>query len=200
VVSSGESAAGWARRSAPEKPDLFVLESRARAPGVGQAIAQLRTGDAPPGTPVIVVSERLDETQHLVAMAAGADDYLPMSLSARVVAAHCAAVLRRAGPRPAPQSGAVIQLGPVSVNTETHQTTVEHKPVRLTRSEFRLLCALIQGGGRVVSRRVLQSRCLDRESGSERVVDTHLTMLRRKLGAEGRRIVSVRGAGYRAEL
>jgi DNA-binding response OmpR family regulator len=182
----------------PAKPDLFVLESSGRASPVVQTIAQLRTGDNPPGTPVIVVSELSDETHHLIALAAGADDYLSLPLSPRVLAAHCAAVLRRT--RPMPESGAVLRLGQVSVNTETHETTVDHKPVRLTRSEFRLLCAIIQGGGRVVSRGALQSRCLDRDTGSERTVDSHLTMLRRKLGVESRRIVSVRGAGYRAEL
>jgi DNA-binding response OmpR family regulator len=194
VVSISESASHWS--AAPmQEADLFVLE--ASTPAVGQAIARLRRHEEPPGTPVIVLAEHPDETHHLLAMAAGADDYLPLSASAQVLAAHCESVFRR--PRPVSAPAGLLRMGRVRVNTETHQTFVEAKPVPLTRSEFRLLCALIGENGRVVSRQTLHSRCLDTESGTDRAIDTHLATLRRKLGGEGRRIVAVRGVGYRVE-
>ncbi len=146
--------------------------------------------------PVIMLTARGDETDRVVGLELGADDYLPKPFGARELLARLRAVLRRGAAASAEQ----IKVGDLSVDVPGHEVRVRGKPVSLTGLEFDLLVALVRRAGRVVPRDAL----LD-EAGrgdtvvGDRAVDVPVSHLRQKLGDDSRapRIIkTVRGVGY----
>jgi len=146
--------------------------------------------------PVIMLTAKGDETDRVVGLELGADDYVPKPFSPRELLARLRAVLRRASPAPE----APLAIGEVSVDLATREVQVGGRPVELTGLEFDILAALARRPGRVVPRETLLE-----EAGrgdvtvSDRTVDVHVSHLRRKLGDDPRAprlIKTVRGVGY----
>jgi len=145
--------------------------------------------------PVVMLTAKGDETDRVVGLEIGADDYVPKPFSPRELLARLRAVLRRANPEAVSE---MLTLGEVAVNVASRQVTVAGKPADLTGLEFDLLVALLRRPGRVISRDALLS-----EAGrgdvvvSERTVDVHISHLRQKLGDDPPRLIkTVRGVGY----
>ena len=153
-------------------------------------------------TPIIMVTARSEETDKLVGLELGADDYITKPFSPRELVARARAVLRRAAsPR---GSGTSIQVGGLYVDTSRHEASCGGKPLALTPTEFKLLEVLARRPDRVYSRsQLLEVLRDDSYEGLERTVDTHIKNLRRKLEASARdvgcRIVTVFGIGYKLE-
>jgi DNA-binding response OmpR family regulator len=147
--------------------------------------------------PVLMLTARGDETDRVVGLELGADDYLPKPFSPRELLARMRAVLRRAAP--AAQSER-LQIGDITIDVNMRDVSVGGQAVLLTALEFDLLLALARRAGRVVPRDVLFSLAGRSETTvSERTVDVHISHLRSKLGADARaqkRIRTVRGVGY----
>jgi DNA-binding response OmpR family regulator len=146
--------------------------------------------------PVIMLTARGDETDRVVGLELGADDYVPKPFSPRELLARLRAVLRRAAPSGEPP----LVVGNVAVDLQAREVRVAGTAVELTALEFDLLVALARRPGRVVPREVLLE-----EAGrgdvtvSDRTVDVHVSHLRRKLGDDPRSprlIKTVRGVGY----
>ena len=143
--------------------------------------------------PVIMLTAKGDETDRVVGLELGADDYLPKPFSPRELLARLKAVLRRAQPDLASER---LTAGGVVVEVESRTVQAEGSPVELTGIEFDLLVALMRRAGRVVPRASLLT-----EAGrgdvivSERTVDVHISHLRKKLG-DAKLIQTVRGVGY----
>jgi two-component system OmpR family response regulator len=146
--------------------------------------------------PVIMLTARGDETDRVVGLELGADDYVPKPFSPRELLARLRAVLRRTAPAGEPP----LVVGNVSVDLQAREVRVGSGVVELTALEFDLLVALARRPGRVVPREVLLE-----EAGrgdvtvSDRTVDVHVSHLRRKLGDDPRSprlIKTVRGVGY----
>jgi DNA-binding response OmpR family regulator len=146
--------------------------------------------------PVIMLTARGDETDRVVGLELGADDYLPKPFGARELLARLRAVLRRG----ATGSTEQFTVGDLSVDVPGHEVRVRGKPVALTGLEFDLLVALMRRAGRVVPRAALMD-----EAGrgdtlvGDRAVDVHVSHLRQKLGDDPRAprlIKTVRGVGY----
>src|SRR5512140_2722425 len=145
--------------------------------------------------PVVMLTAKGDETDRVVGLEIGADDYVPKPFSPRELLARLRAVLRRANPEAVSE---VLAIGDVAVNVASRQVTVAGRPAELTGLEFDLLVALLRRPGRVISRDALLS-----EAGrgdvvvSERTVDVHISHLRQKLGDDPPRLIkTVRGVGY----
>ena len=147
--------------------------------------------------PVLMLTARGDETDRVVGLELGADDYLPKPVSPRELLARLRAVLRRAQP-----GGAATELraGPVVIDLPGREARVSGQRVELTGVEFDLLVALARRAGRVVSRDALLG-----ETGrgdamvGERAIDVHISHLRQKLGDDPRAprlLKTVRGVGY----
>jgi DNA-binding response OmpR family regulator len=151
--------------------------------------------------PIIMVTARSDEVDRVLGLEVGADDYLVKPFSLRELLARVRAMLRRVdleGKRQSPVSGERIQIGPLLVDADSRVATLEGVPMHLTRKEFELLTVLVSNPGRAFSRDFLVQRIWGSDfDGFDRAVDTHVTRLRKKLGALGDRIVTVWGVGYR---
>jgi len=149
--------------------------------------------------PIIMLTARGTETDRVVGLELGADDYVVKPFSVAEVAARIRAVLRRAqsAPPPAPQP---VRLGALEIDPATRSATLDGHDLGLTRKEFDLLARLARDAGRVVSREDLMSDVWDENwFGSTKTLDVHVGFLRRKLGddaADPRYLLTVRGFGF----
>jgi two-component system phosphate regulon response regulator PhoB len=186
-------------------PDLVVLDRM--LPGVsGDEI--LRTIRAEPATarvPVLVLTAKREEEDRVEGLEMGADDYLTKPFSPRELVLRVQAILRRAHEAGTRAGGRVLRAGPIRVDVGSHHASLDGVELNLTPTEFRLLQALMERGGRTQSRRQLLEKAWALESGvSERIqtrtVDMHVRRLRAKLGDVGEWIETIRGFGYRLKV
>jgi DNA-binding response OmpR family regulator len=157
---------------------------------------QLRRAVAPE-VPILVLTARTGEADVVVALDAGADDYVT-KLQARV-----RALLRRSGDTPHTDR-ASLSAGGVEVDLAARRATVEGRDVELTPKEFELLALLVRNAGTVVSRETAMGEVWDDPDmvGGSKTLDVHVSSLRRKLGddpADPRFLTTVRGVGFRFE-
>ncbi len=179
--------------------DLVVLDWM--LPGVdGLTVCeQIRAGSE---TPVIMLTARVQESDKLLGLTSGADDYLTKPFSPRELAARVGVVLRRArGGRAGEDSQ--LQAGPIQIDPMQHQAWAGGSELPLTPTEFKLLSTLVREPRRVFSRDQLIQHALDNDSDAlPRTIDVHINNLRRKLkqacGLEP--IGTVHGVGYRLEV
>jgi len=182
-------------------PDLVVLD--VMMPGI-DGIEVLRRIRRLSDVPVIMLTARAEETDELIGLSVGADDYVTKPFSAKALVARVKAVLRRAATVPTASGGDenVFSIGGLTVDIGRHEVVRDGEPIALTALEFELLAALVGAPGRVFSRRQLLERVWGWDYvGDERVVDVHIRKLRRALGDDAshpRFIETVRGVGYRA--
>jgi phosphate regulon transcriptional regulator PhoB len=178
-------------------PDLIVLDLMLPEMDGLEVCRRLRGDPATASLPLIMLTAKTDEVDRIVGLELGADDYLAKPFSPKELVARVRAVLRRA--RPSPISRA-ISVGEVSLDAARHSVTVAGRPVELTPKEFDLLQTLLEAAGRVLSREHLLNRVWGYARADEiesRTVDVHIRRLRAKLGAEERRIATIKGVGYR---
>jgi DNA-binding response OmpR family regulator len=169
-------------RSAP--PDLVVLDLMLPEMDGLEVCRRLRGDPATASLPLIMLTAK-------------ADDYLAKPFSPKELVARVRAVLRRARPGPVSHP---VSVGEVSLDAARHTVTVAGRPVELTPKEFDLLQSLLEAAGRVLSREHLLNRVWGYARADEiesRTVDVHIRRLRAKLGAEERRIATIKGVGYR---
>jgi len=178
------------------KPDLIVLD--VMLPGMDgiEVLTHLRReSDAY----VIMLTARSEETDKIVGLSVGADDYLTKPFSPRELVARVKAALRRLRDGVSPAEGTTLAFRHVRIDTGSRQVWVDDELVELTQTEFDLLKTLAEHRGLVLSREQLLQQVWGYDFyGEERVVDVHIGHIRQKLG-DGRFIVTVRGVGYRFE-
>jgi two-component system response regulator CpxR len=180
--------------------DFEILILDVMLPSVG-GFDVLRKLGASYQTPILMLTARGDDIDRIVGLELGADDYLSKPFNPRELVARIRAILRRANNR-LTRSGAPDELavGPIVLNTGTHQVHVASKLVALTGAELRVLELLMRSAGHVISRESMTEQALGRKLVAyDRSIDTHISNLRRKLELEAGRnpeIKNVRGAGY----
>jgi len=179
-----------------QNPDLIVLDLM--MPGLsGQDVAARLKGD--PSTaaiPLLMLTAKSEETDIIVGLSMGADDYVTKPFSMKVLMARIAAVLRRKAAVEPAQS--LLSSGQVLIDQSKHEVTVHGKPINLTPTEFKLLTALFAARGRVLSRDQLMDRAMGTEVFvTDRAIDVHVTAVRKKLGEFSWMVHTVRGIGYR---
>jgi two-component system, OmpR family, response regulator RegX3 len=149
--------------------------------------------------PIIMLTARGTETDRVVGLELGADDYVVKPFSVPEVAARIRAVLRRAQTEP-PAAAPSLTLGALQIDLSTRSATLDGRDLALTRKEFDLLARLARDAGRIVSREDLMSDVWDENwFGSTKTLDVHIGFLRRKLGddaADPRYLRTVRGIGF----
>jgi DNA-binding response OmpR family regulator len=193
VVGDGGSAVASVRSA---KPDLLVLDlGLPGRNGLDVAREIRRWSD----TPIVMLTARGDETDRIVGLEIGADDYVVKPFSPKELVARVRAVLRRS--RTAARGDEVVRAGDVEIDTAKMRVSVAGTQVDLTPTEFQLLATLAREPGRVFTR----SQLLDAVHGVaiesyERAIDAHVKNIRRKIEPEPgspRYVVTVHGVGYR---
>jgi DNA-binding response OmpR family regulator len=192
---NGEEALYAARH---EKPALVILDLQ--MPKMDGLEFTRRIRAEQPEVAILMLTARVEETDRIVGLELGADDYVTKPFSPREVVARVRAVLRRGQAAPA---ASVLRAGDLVLNRDTYEVTRGGEPIPLTPTEFELLATLMSAPRWVFSRADL----LEAVQGTtfeayERTIDAHIKNLRRKLEpdpANPSYIVTVRGAGYRLE-
>ena len=181
------------------KPDLIVLDIM--LPGVdGHEVCKRLRWES--DVPIIMLTARTSESDKLVGLDLGADDYVTKPFSPRELLARIRAVLRRAPGSDDLGGPEELSVGPLTIYPRRRQVVLEEKPVQLTPTEFNLLKVLAMSPGQVFTRAQLIERAFGYDfEGFERNVDVHITSLRRKLDARSRDklIKTVYGLGYKLE-
>ena len=185
-----------------ERPDLVVLDLS--MPGLGglDVLRRVRGAPVTEALPVIVLSGRSGETDRIVGLDLGADDYLVKPFSPGELAARVRSVLRRARPTTT-AAGPPVVCGPLALDAAAREITVDGAPVELTAREFDLLAFLVAHPRQVFSRAQLLAQVWRSEGWQgEATVTEHVHRLRQKLGldpAARPRIRTVRGVGYQLD-
>lgn len=196
VCHDGAVAVETARRWLP---DVLVLDLG--LPGMDgiEVCRQVRTFS---DCMVLMVTARDEETDTLIGLSVGADDYLTKPFRIRELVARVGVLLRRPRHHPGEVTTAVSRVGELELDPHARTVMLRGRAVHLTRTEFDLLATLLGQPGRAFPRRALIREVWGAEwVGDEHLVDTHIKHLRRKLGDTPERqayIVTVRGIGYRA--
>ena len=193
LATSGQSGLDIATK---HKPDLLILDLM--MPGLDgvEVCKRLRANPSTNRIPIIMLTARAAETDRIVGLEIGADDYITKPFSPRELVARVKAVLRRT--RPAEELPQLIRQGDIVIDLARHEVTCAGKPIVLTATEFRILQTLAGRPGRVFGRdEIIDSAIGDDNNVFDRTIDVHITSIRRKLGKQGDVIETVRGFGYK---
>jgi two-component system alkaline phosphatase synthesis response regulator PhoP len=179
------------------KPDLIVLDLMLPGKDGFEVLSQLRRET---NVYVILLTAKTEETEKIVGLSVGADDYVTKPFSPRELVARIKAALRRLQPGAgAGPNSMILAFRHVRIDAGARQVTVDEHSVELTAVEFDLLKALAENRGRVLTReQLLETVWGGAYYGEMRVVDVHLGHIRQKLGSD-KFIATVRGVGYRFE-
>jgi two-component system alkaline phosphatase synthesis response regulator PhoP len=181
---------------AAKRPDLLVLDLMLPQVDGLEICRILRSDKKTAAVPIIMLTARADESERIVGLELGADDYLAKPFSPNELVARVRALLRRAHRGPAPER--TLVYGPIVVDTERHVVSSDGRDVTLTAKEFLLLEYLLQHRGRVLSRDVLLTDVWGyRYTGGTRTVDVHVRRLREKLPILADALVTVKQFGYK---
>lgn len=182
-----------------ERPDLVVLDLMLPQRD-GWEITRIVRGDEHlASTPIIMLTARVEDTDKVVGLELGADDYVAKPFNPREIVARVRAVLRRV--QGGPIAPRLIVVGPIAMDLDQHLTTRNGRPIDLTPTEFALCQALLEHPDRAFTRLELIDTALGYAyEGLERTIDSHIKNLRKKLGVEANQpgyIETVFGVGYR---
>ncbi len=205
-AGNGDDALEMTRK---HRPDLVLLDLM--LPGLdGTEVARrLRSEPQTKQVPIVMLTAKTEETDIVVGLTIGADDYVAKPFSPKVLMARVKAVLRRRGMSTpasgstklsAPTGPGLLEAGPLLMDLDKHEVRVGSETVKLTLTEFKLLKGLVEAGGRVLSR----DRLMDKAMGADvfvtdRAIDVHVTAIRKKLGSYSWLVHTVRGVGYRLQ-
>ena len=180
-------------------PDLITLDVMLPEHDGWEVCRLLRQDARTKRIPIIMLTVKHEETDKIVGLELGADDYLTKPFSPKELVARIKAVLRRTK---APAPSELVTVGTLDVDFGKHVVRVKGKPLELTTKEFDLLTALLEAKGRVLSRDFLLDRVWGLEQSLEietRTIDVHVGQLRKKLKGEALRLITVKNTGYRLD-
>ncbi len=191
IVPDGGRALTRAREA---RPDLIILD--VMLPGLNglEVCRALRDDTSTAALPIIMLTARGEESERILGLDVGADDYIVKPFSPNELMARVRALLRRT----APSENRVLRCGPISLDAAGHTVSTDGADVRLTAKEFLLLQYLMEHRGRVLSRDRLLSDVWDYAyPGATRTVDVHVRRLREKLPFLEQALVTVQQFGYK---
>jgi two-component system phosphate regulon response regulator PhoB/two-component system alkaline phosphatase synthesis response regulator PhoP len=185
------------RYLAREKPNLILLDLMLPGTDGLEVCRQIRKTEGLAAIPIIMLTARGDESDKVVGLELGADDYVTKPFSVKELVARIHAVLRR------PAAGEALRrivVGPLVIDLDKFEATVDGVKADLTATEFRILQLLASRPGRVFSRdQILDFLWGQEKAVIDRTIDVHIRNLREKLGQAASLIKNIRGAGYKIE-
>jgi two-component system alkaline phosphatase synthesis response regulator PhoP len=194
TVGSGEEAL---KQAGSKPPDLIVLDLMLPGMDGFNVCRQLKNDRRTAHIPIVMLTVKGEESDIVVGLELGADDYITKPFSPKVLLARVKAVLRRREKEPIAESD-VMTIGDLTIHPGRHEILVRGKPVKLTATEFRILHLMAQKPGWVFTRyQIVDAGRGENIAVTARSVDFHITSLRRKLGPCSDYIETVWGVGYR---
>jgi two-component system alkaline phosphatase synthesis response regulator PhoP len=182
---------------AARPPELLVLDLMLPQVDGLEVCRLVRANEATAAIPIIMLTARAEESERIVGLELGADDYLAKPFSPNELVARVRALLRRAQ-RGTPPATKTLAYGPIALDPERHLVSSSGRDVTLTAKEFLLLEYLLLHRGRVLSRDVLLTDVWGyRYTGGTRTVDVHVRRLREKLPVLANGLVTVKQFGYK---
>jgi len=194
TATSGDSALEIASR---EIPKLILLDLM--LPGMsGTEVARRLKADARTATiPIIMLTAKSEETDVVVGLTLGADDYVTKPFSMKILLARLNTVLRRSESAPPTSEAGMLKAGPLSIDVSKHEVSINGESIKLTLTEFKLLISLVAARGRVLTRDQLMDKAMGTDVFvTDRAIDVHITAIRKKLGNASWLVRTVRGVGY----
>jgi DNA-binding response OmpR family regulator len=186
--------------AAQESPDLILLDLMLPGSDGTEVARRLKADPRTTNIPLVMLTAKGEETDVVVGLTLGADDYITKPFSMKILLARLAVVLRRADPPIIASDTQMLRAGPLSIDTSRHEASVNGEPMKLTLTEFKLLTALVQARGRVLTRDQLMDKAMGTDVFvTDRAIDVHVTAIRKKLGEASYLIHTVRGVGYRLQ-
>ena len=185
-----------------DRPDLVVLDLMLPDRDGWDITRLVRTDSALANTPIIMLTARVDDSDKILGLELGADDYVTKPFNPREVVARVRSVLRRAQSNATSgQQRRVLQLANLIMDLDRHEVMMDGQPVELTATEFDLLATLLENPGYALTRQELIEKGLGYEyEGLERTLDSHVKNLRKKIEPDPKQptyIRTVYGVGYR---
>jgi two-component system phosphate regulon response regulator PhoB/two-component system alkaline phosphatase synthesis response regulator PhoP len=185
------------RYLAREKPSLIILDLMLPDTDGLEVCRHIRKSDSLASIPIIMLTARGDESDKVVGLELGADDYVTKPFSVKELVARIHAVLRRPGEG---EAGRRIVVGSLVVDLDKFEVTAEGTKIDLTATEFKILQLLASRKGRVFTRdQILDFLWGHEKAVVDRTVDVHIRNLREKLGGAASLIKNIRGVGYKIE-
>ena len=196
VAYDGEMALHTIRT---ERPDLVVLDLMLPGRDGWDITRIVRADPTLAGIPIIMLTARVEDSDRIIGLELGADDYITKPFNPREVVARARAVLRRSAGEFAPPQ--IVQIGRLLMDLDRHEVQMDGQPVEFTPTEFELLRVLMQNAGHAFTRSELIEKGLGYTyEGLERTVDSHVKNLRRKIEPDPKKpsyVQTVYGVGYR---
>lgn len=195
VLLAGDGRAGL-DLAVKHRPDVVILDILLPEMDGLEVCRRIRGDERIGAMPVIMVTAKADETDIVLGLEMGADDYLVKPFSPRELVARVKSLLRRS--RQPDEIPKIIRQGIIEIDVGRHLVKCGGEPIQLTATEYRILHYLVEKLGQVVSRDSIAQSALDNNGGMlGRAIDVHITALRRKLGRGAAQIQTVRGYGYK---
>ena len=195
LVTTAETGADALTAVSTDPPDLILLDIILPDISGINLTGKLKNSPVTANIPVILLTAKDTETDVIVGLSVGADDYITKPFSTKVLLARIENLLKRPDSRGARPN--TLTAGPVTIVPDHRQVYVRGKPVELTSAHFDILLALMAAGGRVLSKEEL-SEVLGQSAGERniRIVTVHIAALRKKLGPAAKIVRTVHGKGY----
>ncbi len=195
TAADGETGLAEARR---KLPDLVVLDLM--LPGIDglEVCRRLRSDARTQHIPIVMLTAKGEESDAVIGLAQGADDYVRKPFGMKELLARIATRLRSVDGKTTGDAQKVLRFGDLVIDSVKHEVSLAAEPIQMTVTEFKLLRHLVQNKGRAFTRNELLNAVLGQDAYViDRNVDVHVATLRKKLGAFGANIVTLRGLGYK---
>ena len=198
IAFDGETALHVLRR---DRPDLVVLDLMLPDRDGWDINRLVRADGVLASTPIVMLTARVEDSDKIIGLELGADDYITKPFNPREVVARVRSVLRRSQSDATQSQPRVLQLGGLLMDLDRHEVMLDGRPIELTPTEFELLRTLMENAGYAFTRMELIEQGLGYEyEGMERTLDSHIKNLRKKIEPDPKRptyIQTVYGVGYR---
>ena len=198
IVRTAETGAEALSSIKIDRPQLVLLDVMLEDISGIKLAGKLKNTPETAGIPIIMLTAKDSETDVIVGLSVGADDYVTKPFSTSVLVARIEAVLRRAN-SDSETFQEILSVGPVRIIPQSQEVFVEGIPVELTAAEYNILLGLTEAAGKILSRDELKVLSGAGQGEKDRIVDVHVASLRKKLGTARNVIKTMRHQGYRIQ-